>query len=154
MCAKVRRPSESEITTETWSLPVSDPVGLSARASLLFAEAAPYYGEKETRKIIQRAMSAAARQVAKNEMILSRLDAMKKPSSPLKLARVLAEENGSLAESERWGPRGSTNPRSIERHIHHLVKKRMQGIKAGTWRGPGGPVKPIAKVAIRVSTRG
>jgi hypothetical protein len=40
-----------------------------------------------------------------------------------KFARDVAERNASLPKEERWGPRGSTNPATIRRHLNRLLNE-------------------------------
>jgi hypothetical protein len=53
-----------------------------------------------------------------------------------KLARELAEENKTLPRAERHGPRGSTDPFVMDRHIRRLRKERKEALEKGTWGGP------------------
>ena len=155
------RPAQTERSTaeerfgdgEYYSLPASDPAGLFFRALVLFSEAKPKLGEQEAREIIRSATSAKASLIAKKWRILQRFDAMEPERSPWKLACQLAEENETLPPADRWGPRGSINAETLEHYIHDAIKERKQAIERGTWRGPGGPVRPIAKVAMRIQTR-
>jgi hypothetical protein len=41
-----------------------------------------------------------------------------------KLARQLAEANKKLAVKDRYGPRGSTDPLVLDKHIRRLIARR------------------------------
>jgi hypothetical protein len=77
----------------------------------------------------------------KNYALLDRLDMMKDKKtglpSPnmLQLAKHLAKENSKLPRTEQRGA-GSTDVHALEKHIRDVVKKREQGLKNRTWRGP------------------
>jgi hypothetical protein len=62
----------------------------------------------------------------KNESILSRCDSMGPKLNVRQLARKLAAENAGLPKAEQWGPRGTTNPLTMDAHIRRLRKQRAK----------------------------
>jgi len=77
----------------------------------------------------------------KNHALLDLYDAMPEPNVQ-QLAWKIAAENKARPQAERLGPRGSTNPMSIDKHIRRLLEEREDRMKKGTWWGPLPPDKP------------
>jgi hypothetical protein len=96
-------------------------------ASNLFREIERHHGLAEARRIFAKLASPPnARRLnhIKNESLLNQLDMMKPAPDVQRLARKLAEENKALPRGQRHGPRGSTNPVTLDKHIRRLRDKR------------------------------
>jgi hypothetical protein len=96
-------------------------------ASNLFHEIERHHGLAEARRIFTKLASPPnARRLnhIKNESLLNQLDMMKPAPDVQRLARKLAEENKALPRGQRHGPRGSTNPVTLDKHIRRLRDKR------------------------------
>jgi hypothetical protein len=134
----------TEDTAVVFSHPVDTVFGAMLRVHHLFAEIEKHHGKKAARAIFKDAggpMSPERARQWRNWQLLDRLDQMKPKPVPYKLARDLA--------LEKWG-KDATAQRieTIDKHIRELVKKRNNGLKDGTWQGPGAP-GPGAIVRIR-----
>jgi hypothetical protein len=49
---------------------------------------------------------------------------MKPDPNVQKLALLLAKENEKLPRADRHGPRGTTNPQTLDKHIRRLLAER------------------------------
>lgn len=101
--------------------------GCEDAAYLLFARIYRHHGIAEARRIFMKFGSApTARKIAqiKNLGLLDRYDMMKPTPNVQRLARELAEENKTLPPRDRWGPRGTTNPATLDKHIRRLRDER------------------------------
>jgi hypothetical protein len=74
-------------------------------------------------------LMAAARKRGKNESILRACDDMGPKLNVRQLAKKFAAENSTLPEAEWWGPRGTTNWRTMDTHIRRLLKARKDRAK-------------------------
>jgi hypothetical protein len=68
------------------------------------------------------------RALIKNLALLDLYDTMDKPNVQ-RLAWQLAAENKTLPPEERWGPRGTTSPVTLDKHIRRLLEERNRGPK-------------------------
>ena len=96
-------------------------------ASNLFREIEKHHGLTKARRIFAKLASPpTARRLnqIKNESLLNQSDIMKPGPDVQRLARKLAEENMALPRKQHHGPRGSTNPVTLEKHIRRLRDKR------------------------------
>ena len=101
--------------------------GAEDAASNLFHEIERYHGLAKARRIFAKlASNPTARRLSqiRNESLLNQLDMMKPAPDVQRLARKLAEENKALPREQRHGPRGSTNPVTLDKHIRRLRDKR------------------------------
>jgi hypothetical protein len=60
----------------------------------------------------------------KNLSLLDRYNMMRPEPNVQRLARQLAAENEKLPREERWGPRGTINPLTLDKHIRRQLDKR------------------------------
>jgi hypothetical protein len=67
--------------------------------------------------------SAAQRNQFKNDAILAMYDRDDEPNVQ-RLALLLTTKNKALPKAKRWGPRGTTNPMTMDKHIRRLLKAR------------------------------
>jgi hypothetical protein len=51
-------------------------------------------------------------------------------SNVQRLARDIADKNKKLPKGERYGPRGSTDPLILDRHIRRLISRRKSKLRA------------------------
>jgi len=101
--------------------------GATDAASNLFREIERHHGLAKARRIFAKLASPpTARRLTqiKNESLLNQLDMMKPEPDVHRLAWKLAEENKALPREQRHGPRGSTNPATLDKHIRRLRDKR------------------------------
>jgi hypothetical protein len=96
-------------------------------AAKLFHEMQGEIGLAEARRVFAMiGMPATAKQRAinKNMELLALYDTMMPKSNVQQLARQLAEKNKKLGREDRYGPRGSTDPLVLDKHIRRLIAKR------------------------------
>jgi hypothetical protein len=121
---------------------IADVHGAQRAALELFLVLMRHHGEPAARQIFARwgePPTKASMAEIKNYGLLDRLDMMRPRPNVQQLARKIAQENQGRAAGERIGPRGSTDPAAIERHLRLWVAKRRTEIAAGTWHGPFPP---------------
>jgi hypothetical protein len=95
-------------------------------AAKLFHEIWEEHGEAQARQIfaaVATPTTAKQRADIKNIELLSLYGSMAKPNVQL-LARQLAEANKKRPREDRYGPRGSTDPLILDKHIRRLITKR------------------------------
>jgi hypothetical protein len=124
--------------------------GATARLRSLFAEIKRLHGSAEAEKMLKDIVSPKQSQVFRNWEMLARLDRMAPEPDHRQLARLLAKENETLPPDEKWG-NGSVEVASLRTHIVRWKNKREQGLKDGTWRGPGASTT-IARGYIEIRT--
>jgi hypothetical protein len=93
----------------------------------LFNRIEKYHGRAEARRIFLKFGSPpSARRLGyiKNQALLDRLEMMKPEPNVQRLAQELAEQNKAFPREQRHGPRGSTNPITLEKHIRRLRDNR------------------------------
>jgi hypothetical protein len=96
-------------------------------AAELFHELWTRHGEAEARRIfaeIGRPSTAKMLAEIKNFKLLFLHDNMEPKPNVQKLARQLAKENEALPEEDRHGPRGTTDPQTLDKHIRRLIRER------------------------------
>ncbi|WP_213740952.1 hypothetical protein [Bradyrhizobium sp. dw_411] len=109
----------------------------------LFRQIEKHHGRQAARRIFAKwgeEPSQRRRNEIKSLSLLDRLDMMNPPNMAL-LAREVAAENEALPTKDRRGPGKSSIASTVEHYIRTLVRKRRDGIKAGTWTGPFPPEK-------------
>jgi hypothetical protein len=107
------------------SLNPVDDCELAAQA--MFRAIEKHLGRDEAYRIFSKfgtPPSAEKRRLIKNLMLLDRYDTMKPKPNVQRLAWQLAVENKILPQEERWGPRGTTNPMTLDKHIRRLLAER------------------------------
>jgi hypothetical protein len=103
--------------------------GAKYAASLLFCLIEKHHGLAAARSIFNMfgtPPSAARINHIKNLGLLDRYDMMKPKPNVQRLAKELAAENEKLSREERWGPRGTTDPLVLDKHIRRLIQKRKK----------------------------
>jgi hypothetical protein len=96
-------------------------------ASKLFHEIWTDLGEADARRIftsIAGSKTPEQERMFRNEELLDRYDAMMPEPNIEKLARQFAEANKTLPVECRYGPRGTTDPFVMAKHIRRLVARR------------------------------
>jgi hypothetical protein len=96
-------------------------------AAKLFHEILTALGEAKARRIftsISFPRTPKQEAVLRNMELLINYDAMMPKPNIQKLARQLAEANKTLPVERRYGPRGSTDPVVLDKHIRRLVARR------------------------------
>ena len=101
-------------------------------ASKLFHEIWTRHGEAEARRIFAAICEPTPRKMLaeiKNFKLLDLYDSMvddnmKPDPNVQKLALLLAKENEKLPRADRHGPRGTTNPQTLDKHIRRLLAER------------------------------
>jgi hypothetical protein len=97
-------------------------------AQAMFRAIERHLGRNEAYRIFSKfgtPPSADKRRLIKNLSLLDRFDMMKPKPNVQKLAWQLAAENKNLPQEERWGPRGTTNPMTLDKHIRRLLAERQ-----------------------------
>jgi hypothetical protein len=101
--------------------------GAERLAYELYNKIEKYHGRAEARRIFLKFGSPpSARRLGyiKNQALLDRLEMMKPEPNVQRLAQELAEQNKAFPREQRHGPRGSTNPITLEKHIRRLRDNR------------------------------
>jgi hypothetical protein len=101
--------------------------GAEYAAYLLFRLIEKHHGKAAAYRILTKfgtPPSAALINRIKNLSLLDRYDMMRPEPNVQRLARQLASENERLAREDRWGPRGTTNPLTLDKHIRRLLQGR------------------------------
>jgi hypothetical protein len=85
-----------------------------------------WHGEGVANCIIPRFTNQVRFRQTKNDSLLSLCGFMGPKLNVRQLAKRLAEENRTLPKAEQWGPRGTTNARTMEAQIRRLRKYRAK----------------------------
>jgi hypothetical protein len=108
--------------------------GAKYAAYLLFCLIDEHHGRYEARRIFRMwGIPPTKRQIneIKNLGLLDRYDLMQSEPNVQRLASQLADENKKLPQDQRHGPRGTTNPVTLDKHIRRLIKERKKRRKRG-----------------------
>lgn len=93
----------------------------------LLLEIKKHHGLAEARRILTKFGSPLTKErlrKIRNWTLLDCLDMMKPEPNIQKLACEIAEKNKTLPPEERYGPRGSINPLTLDKHIRRLCAER------------------------------
>jgi hypothetical protein len=101
--------------------------GAEYAALLLFGEIEKHLGKGEACRIFTKfgtPPSARRLNQIKNLTLLDMYDLMEPEPNVQRLAWKIATENRSLPPDKRFGPRGTTNPMTLDKHIRRLLSER------------------------------
>jgi hypothetical protein len=113
--------------TSPWREGIDRMPGAEYAAYLLFRLIEKHHGIAAARYIFTKfgaPPSAKRINQIKNLGLLDMYDMMRPKPNVQRLAKQLAAENEKLPREERWGPRGTTDPLVLDKHIRRLVQKR------------------------------
>jgi hypothetical protein len=102
-------------------------------AAKLFREIQAEIGLDDARRIfamVGAPPTAKQRAGWRNMELLALYDCMMPKSNVQRLARDIADKNKKLPKGERYGPRGSTDPLILDRHIRRLISRRKSKLRA------------------------
>src|SRR5262249_21661573 len=95
-------------------------------AAKLFHRISKDLGTADARRIftsISAPRTPKQERVLRNRELLSHYDTMMPEPNIQKLARQFAEANKTLPIERRYGPRGTTDPLTMDKHIRRLIKR-------------------------------
>jgi hypothetical protein len=101
--------------------------GAEHAAYLLFQLIASHHGKDEAYRILNKLGTPPSRaRLAKinNLGLLDLYDFMRPKPNVQQLAWRLGSENAKLPQSQRLGPRGTTNPMTMDKHLRRLIRER------------------------------
>ena len=98
-------------------------------AAKLFHKISKDLGAADARRIftsISASRTPNQERVLRNSEMLIKHDAMMPKPNIAKLARQLAKANETLPVERRYGPRGTTEPFVMDKHIRRLLARRRK----------------------------
>jgi hypothetical protein len=119
--------------------PIESKSGAATRVMKLFWEVEKHHGTDEARRIFERWArhpTQAEINKLKGWKLIERYDDMD-DQNVRELARQIEAANAKLPNDQQLTPRPRPTRETIEAYLRELLRQRRDGIKDGTWDGPG-----------------